>query len=331
MLYPIKINNKYGFIDSVGNVAIVPQYDLAYQFSCGCAVVAKGDKVGVINESNELVIPFIFARNSTHYCYQEDMFFAAGYGFFNTEGDLKIKLPNFASTSFTNGYAPVWQNLSWGKSQSLLSMRNPVMRCGMIDTSGNIIIPPEYDRIGFFSENLCPVCKEIDNNGVKKKLWGFVNTQNEIVEDFKYGCWGGGFKENRIAVWLSDDDKLGYIDSDFQVKIPFQFRNAGAFNEGMAVVQNNNYNGYSGYCNLAGEICIPCKFAYANSFSGDLAVVSSKRKWGFIDKNGEFVISPQFTAAFDFYHGLGSVLLNKSQQAYITKTGEIIFTCEKLY
>ena len=28
---------------------------------------------------------------------------------------------------------------------------------------------------------------------------------------------------------------------------------------------------------------------------------------------------------------LGSVLLNKSQQAYITKTGEIIFTCEKLY
>ena len=120
MLYPIKINNKYGFIDSVGNVAIVPQYDLAYQFSCGCAVVAKGDKVGVINESNELVIPFIFARNSTHYCYQEDMFFAAGYGFFNTEGDLKIKLPNFASTSFTNGYAPVCQNLSWGKSQSLL-------------------------------------------------------------------------------------------------------------------------------------------------------------------------------------------------------------------
>lgn len=133
-----------------------------------------------------------------------------------------------------------------------------------------------------------------------------MNTQNEIVEDFKYGCWGGGFKENRIAVWLSDDDKLGYIDSDFQVKIPFQFRNAGAFNEGMAVVQNNNYNGYSGYCNLAGEICIPCKFAYANSFSGDLAVVSSKRKWGFIDKNGEFVISPQFTAAFDFYHGLAA-------------------------
>ena len=103
MLYPIKINNKYGFIDSVGNVVIVPQYDFAYKFSCGRAVVAQGDKMGVINESNELVIPFILARASTHYCFQEDMIFAAGYGFFDTEGDLKIKLPNFYSSSFTNG------------------------------------------------------------------------------------------------------------------------------------------------------------------------------------------------------------------------------------
>lgn len=67
MLYPIKINNKYGFIDSVGNVVIVPQYDFAYKFSCGRAVVAQGDKMGVINESNGTRNILLFLRVlSTH-------------------------------------------------------------------------------------------------------------------------------------------------------------------------------------------------------------------------------------------------------------------------
>ena len=66
----------------------------------------------------------------------------------------------------------------------------------MIDYLGNIVIPVSYDQIGFFSEGICPVCIKDKTNNHHPKIWGFINDKNEIVEGFKYGCWGGDFRSN---------------------------------------------------------------------------------------------------------------------------------------
>ena len=324
MLYPIKVNSKYGFIDSEGRIVISPQYDFAYPFYCERAIVFQGDKAGVINDKDELVIPFYFHKNTIYYRFSENMVFVENQGFFDHLGNLKIRIADYSSSLFINGYAPICKSISTGHS-----VFNRIFHWGMIDYLGNIVIPVSYDQIGFFSEGICPVCIKDKTNNHHPKIWGFINDKNEIVEGFKYGCWGGGFQEQLLAVW-SMPQKKGYINTNFQTVISYQFQEAASFSESRAMVRDNNYNGYVGYCNSIGEICIPCKFSHANSFSDGLAVVCQKRKWGFIDKNGNFIIPPKFAGAFDFRNGIGSVLLNKSQQAYINKEGNIIFTCEIL-
>lgn len=56
-----KKDGKWGFVDSEGNVAIVPEYDEAKSFSNGLAAVCKDGKWGFINRANELVIDYQFA------------------------------------------------------------------------------------------------------------------------------------------------------------------------------------------------------------------------------------------------------------------------------
>ncbi|HEF3474383.1 TPA: WG repeat-containing protein, partial [Campylobacter coli] len=46
-------------------------------------------------------------------------------------------------------------------------------------------------------------------------------------------------------------------------------------------------------------------------------------KWGFIDKNGEFVIEPKFDGVGNFSEGLARVELN-GKYGFIDKSGKIV-------
>jgi len=49
----------------------------------------------------------------------------------------------------------------------------------------------------------------------------------------------------------------------------------------------------------------------ASRFSDGLASVNVRGKFGYIDRNGNFVIEPQFDAADSFSEGLALVLIDK--------------------
>lgn len=57
-------------------------------------------------------------------------------------------------------------------------------------------------------------------------------------------------------------------------------------------------------------------------FKEGLALVKVDGKWGFIDTNGEYIISPQFDVAGDFHEGLAAVGLNR-KIGYVNKKGEL--------
>lgn len=50
-------NDKYGYKDGEGKIAVAPQYDLAYPFTEGLAAVRLTGKYGYLNESGKEVVP----------------------------------------------------------------------------------------------------------------------------------------------------------------------------------------------------------------------------------------------------------------------------------
>lgn len=102
--------------------------------------------------------------------------------------------------------------------------------------------------------------------------------------------------------------------------IPPQFESAGGFSGGLAVV---NVKGKYGYIDKTGRVVISPQFYSAGGFSEGLAEVRINGKWGYIDKTGRIVISPQFEDANYFSGGLAKVKVN-GKEMYIDKTGYVV-------
>jgi len=99
----------------------------------------------------------------------------------------------------------------------------------------------KYDKLSPFSEGLAAVCR----NG----KWGYINTRGEEVIPCKYVDYDGyssyyesteSFHEGLAAI--KKGDKWGYINARGEEVIPITFRAslAGSFNEGLAVILNEN-------------------------------------------------------------------------------------------
>lgn len=80
----------------------------------------------------------------------------------------------------------------------------------------------------------------------------------------------------------------GFADESGKVVIPYQWKDAWVFSEGLAAVKNDQ--GKWGYIDKTGKVIIPCQLKIAGAFSEGLACIQDDQgKWGFIDKTGKVV------------------------------------------
>ena len=86
-------------------------------------------------------------------------------------------------------------------------------------------------------------------------------------------------------------------------------------------------DGKYGFINKDGEEIISCKYEYAGAFSDGLARVKSAEDWGFVNENGEEIISCKYEDAGAFSDGLARV---KSAEGwgFVNKNGEEIISCK---
>ena len=66
------------------------------------------------------------------------------------------------------------------------------------------------------------------------------------------------------------------------------------------------------------------QFEEAMPFKEDMAHVRLGRRWGYIDRNGKFVINPQFDEAAPFESGLARVKLSR-RTGYIDHSGHYVW------
>ncbi len=78
-----------------------------------------------------------------------------------------------------------------------------------------------------------------------------------------------------------------------------------------------------GYIDKSGSTVISPQFDFCYGFSEGLAAVEVDGVYGFIDKQGKFAISLQYQWAFSFYYGLAPICFKDSECGYIDKSGKI--------
>lgn len=257
-------NDKAGYIDINGNYVISPQFNFARAFSEELAAV-KDSETGL-------------------------------WGYIDLSGEYVISPKYFGAGSFKDGYAVV----------SLDSHSE----YGVINKQGNYVIEPIYDGASYFKEGYALVkdpesdmYKYIDESGndapfgTYYKAYLFDNGRAVVCEDGAHGGW-------KI---LKDDGDYEYFD----VNIDW-FRSFRAYGDYTLLSLYIDFtDGYpvrtiDGQYVMVDEYgrAISPYFDYLEGFSGDYSKagqkVDGKMLYGYVDKNFNWTIEPQYEEAYNF-------------------------------
>jgi serine/threonine protein kinase len=177
-LAAVKFNNKWGFIDNTGQFVINPNFDEASYFSNGLARIKTNGKFHFIDMAGQIV----FTAN------------------FDAVGDFKDGLARVAIGHYQEWKATLELLYSTDKKQILVG------KYGFIDIAGNIVIPLQFDAASDFNQGLARI-------GVASS-YGLIDATGKIVVrpqfDYIYYIHKGQLTEELTLVLVNK--KYGFID-----------------------------------------------------------------------------------------------------------------------
>jgi hypothetical protein len=328
-LFPIKSGDKWGYVDKTGKYIINSQFDDAFNFSEGLALVKSNDgKYGFIGEDGKYVINPI---------YKDATSFSEGLACVVMENGKPQFINKENKILFTVDKAEICFGFSEGMARVKIKGK-----WGYIDKTGKLIINPIYDDANEFKDGLAAVAK-IDEKK-NEKQWGFIDKSGAVKINFQFiedkeknRCKPDYFSEG-LAFVSSDGKQWGCIDKEgkYQINPQFEGQNWGMshFKNGVAIVsQGNSF----GYIDKNGRYIINPQYKDANAFSanGLAAVQHSDEKWGFINKEGKYEINPQFEAVAGKFYGDVAFVKSSDKYGIIDKKGRYVinpqFDDVKLY
>lgn len=329
----VRVNEKFGFINSKGEIIIKPQFDDAEHFSNGLAPVKINNKWGFINETGEIVI--------------EPKFNSIGWvsdGMIPIRIDEKMGVINKVGKFVIEPQYQYIGKFSEGVAPTRIEKSEYLEKWIYIDKQGNKAIPKEFYDAGSFVNGRAFVKVGFDE-------WALIDRNGKEITKQHFNSFDSDnmFSEGLVAVKVKD--KYGYIDGNGELVIKPRFDTARNFSEELAAVYDGcNY----GYINPKGEFVIKPQLSFAGNFSDGLASFSPAEKnkiifknkngknlclgfghgiIGYIDKSGKIIIEPQFGFGFDFSNGIAQVSFGEppdeigyiGNRGYIDKTGKYIW------
>lgn len=333
-LAKVKINGKYGYINKRGKQIIPAIYFDAVKFSEGLAMVGlKDGKHGFINKRGKVVIPFqyensmeTFAEGIVTICKNNK------YGYIDRKGREIIPSQYDYAFSFFNENAVVKLNQKYG----------------LINKSGKNVVEIKYDRIvwPFYNNKDVALVKLnnewilFDNNG--KQLFDF---KDNIIFPSSENLFYLGIVKNTLESMNLSEIVWGIIDKHGKYIVPPRYLNIGNFSDDLFRVESGkggfkDYGFYDlsiikpipgkwGFIDKQGNEVIPPQYNYAKDFSDGYAAVAMineenwEENWGFINKQGKIVIPIQYNHVRNFKNGMAGVQFGK-KWGIIDKTGKEI-------
>lgn len=228
---------KFGYVNNKGLEAIPLIYDWGGNFYEGLAWVKKNRKVGFVNRNGDEIVPLI---------YDDAGHFSEGMVWVEKEGKK-----GFVDRSGSEVIPPIYdevgdfiEGMAWVRKDN---------KEGAIDQLGREIIPLIYDVVFDFHEGSAVV--------VQNDKWGLADKSGDVFIPVIYDTetttqkivmsgngYGRGMPVNApLSLGRFSDDLLlvkqdglyGYFDREGIEVIPFIYKNASNFSEGLAWMKEN--------------------------------------------------------------------------------------------
>jgi len=223
----------------------------------------------------------------------------------------------------THAVSPVYDHIAPFHFGKAIVLRNNYF--GMIDTSGQLVLPVIYDSIDTDSLGYIYIkgirAKQFGSFFVKdkRKSWSVLDSHLTTVIPFQYKKVG--LMGDSLFAALNDDDLWGYVDYSNHPVIPFKYHFAKAFKNGFAsvgvrepykkifyfinkknevAVSPENYHVYAagiGQPDSAGKIIFCYPFNSFHKFSplgGELIKVKYGYKYGVATKSSDLIVSVDY-------------------------------------
>lgn len=186
----VREGEKWGYINSEGEIVVPAKFDDCHNFIDGRAFVKIEDEWGLINKEGAWVVRPIFTNEPK---FKEGLAVVRiddKYGFINTNGKYIVKPKYEDAKSFHEGRAAV-----------LSGSYESGYKWGFIDKTGKIVCFPVWDDVRDFSEGRAAVAKlslgKAIGHFIKDKLtkggtdeptedWGFIDYNGNVIVPLKY-------------------------------------------------------------------------------------------------------------------------------------------------
>jgi hypothetical protein len=300
-LAAVRRGEKWGYVDTAGRVVVEPRFDEAWPFSEGLAAVATDEQWSFIDTRGQTIIAGPFA--------QADQFFAGvaavqvdgKWGFVDHAGTYVIE-PQFDDLHEYAG-----EELAWFRrpcfSENLCAAKLGEL-WGYVDRRGEWVIPPRFDEARNFAEGLAAACEPAVEGSCS---FGYIDRRGEwqITPRFMAGMSfsGGravvavGRPAETAAAGMGDEQ-----DEDAEPVVTAVLIDT----TGRAVAE-------LGWQPLGDNLSTAMELlqGFAPDYLADgLAPASRGTRWGFMDRDGHWVIEPQFHLVLPFRDGRAAVGLN---------------------
>ena len=247
------------------------------------------------------------------------------WGFIDENNIEIIDLKYEEVRGFSNGLAAVKSEKKWG----------------YINKIGHVNIPYLYDKADDFNEGVAAVMKKIDldieylyeensddtnsNSSINSWHLDAYMAYLEGEDSLNYE------KFNEYKIKLTE--KWGVIDTENKIIVPFYFESISSFKNGCAFVCKD---GNFGLINKLGVAITECKYSYYSFCKeNNLYLVSignvdtDKNNWGFIDNDGNEVLSCSHNYNICIYHeDKARIYIEELGWGFIDTNAKIIISCQ---
>ncbi len=268
--YKIEKNNTYGFADKAGNIVVPPIYQEldCNDDSIAVAYYGKDGGAGILDMNGNILIPLI---------YEETMPFEGRWAriakkttrkmnYITRQGEFLLIDDADYCSSFYGDYAFVRYNTDYYFVNQLNTVKRKV--------KGKLIDYLGIDDLFLIKEN--DMYYMYHSHSDKYDQIGDIS-----IDEM-------GFQENVIGV-KNSEDKWGYADKDLNIIVPCIYDSIQMFHEGRAWVKRDEIYyliDQSNNCYYQGSLLIACPF------SENVSAIKTENGWGFINHNGQFVLTP---------------------------------------